>query len=124
MISRSSASGWTLCLLLVGGWIALRRDRAKQESKIRELDIGERSGLREEFIGEMAALREEVKGLREENSALRQEIRALHGIIDGMRRDQLQGAISTQSVVARNVDPSPEMQRALNSLDKVAGMKK
>lgn len=65
----------------------------------RKLSITENSGLRQEFIEEMHALREEVKGLRSENGQLRDEVRQLHSVIDGMRRGALEGGISAQRVV-------------------------
>lgn len=120
MMARSTASGWLLCIIgLFGIW----RLYVLSRPRMRELDIGENSGLRKEFIEEMAALREEVAGLRVENGELRREIRALHGIIDGMRRGQLQADLSEHSAMARQLPGlTAEMDRALDALERVKGV--
>lgn len=120
MMARSTASGWLLCIL---GAFGIWRLYVLARPKMRELEIRENAGLRKEFIEEMAALRAEVADLRVENSHLRDEIRALHGVIDGMRREQLQFGASEHAVLARSVpDLSPEMSRALDALGRVKGV--
>lgn len=118
MIARSTASGWVLCLIgLFGIW----RLYVLGRPKMFELEIAKNSGLREEFIEEMAALRAEVKGLREENEHLRREIRELHGVIDGMRRENLTAHLAGQRVVAESLSRSPAIDRAIDSLKSVTG---
>lgn len=121
LLERSTASGWLLCCIALVGVLQLGRILAAQRPKMHELDIGERSGLREEFIAEMAALRDEVKGLREENSALRGEIRTLHGVIDGMRRENLQSALSTQRAVVGSLPPDFVPTKTREALERIEG---
>jgi uncharacterized protein YlxW (UPF0749 family) len=66
----------------------------------RKLKIEENSGLRREFIEEMGALRQEVRDLRGENEILRKEIRELHAILDGVRRENQTAQVSGQRVIA------------------------
>lgn len=118
----------------------------KNRLESRKLTIGENAGLRKEFIEEMAvlrgelhsardelrsardesgSLRDEVRNLRAEVRnrddqiiALRGEVRELHGVIDGLRRETQTGSIAAQRVIARGItDVSPEMQDALDKLD-------
>lgn len=93
----------------------------KNQIANRKMTIQVNGEVRSEFIEEMQALRLEVKGLRDENVNLRQEVRSLHSIIDGMRREGISGYISAQRVVADNLPKTPEMERALRSLDSMNG---
>lgn len=121
MIARSTASGWLLCVIGITGLFGIWRLYVLARPRMLELEIGQNTGLRKEFIEEMQALREEVKGLRLENGELRHEIRELHQIIDGMRREQLQAGASEHAVLARHLPLTPAMSRALDSLDQVKG---
>lgn len=116
MIARSTASGWILCLLVAGGLIKLV---INQRPKMKELEIGEDEGIRAFFATQIEGLRIEIKDLREENTALRNEVRTLHGVIDGMRREALQVGISTQRAVVDSLprDFLPESTRA--ALDRI-----
>lgn len=116
MIARSTASGWILCLLVAGGLIKLV---INQRPKMKELEIGEDEGIRAFFATQIEGLRVEIKDLREENTALRNEVRTLHGVIDGMRREALQVGISTQRAVVDSLprDFLPESTRA--ALDRI-----
>lgn len=89
----------------------------------RKMTIAVNGEVRQEFIDEMKALRDEVRELRDENSALRREISELHGVIDGMRRDQLTGQLATQTVIARQMGGMvpPATRAALDSLNAVKG---
>ena len=89
----------------------------------RKMTIAVNGEVRQEFIDEMKALRDEVRDLRDENTALRREISELHGVIDGMRRDQLTGQLATQTVIARQMGGMvpPATRAALDSLDAVKG---
>jgi cell division protein FtsB len=96
----------------------------KNQIAHRKMTIQVNGEVRHEFIEEMQALRSEVKGLRDENVNLRQEVRELHAVIDGMRREGLSGQISAQRVVAEMMPQTPAMERALRSLDNVVGDRK
>lgn len=76
--------------------------------RLKELENANNAGLRKEFIEEMAALRDEVKGLRNENDLLRGEIRELHRVIDGLRRQNNAAQISGQRVVVDALKALPE----------------
>jgi uncharacterized protein YlxW (UPF0749 family) len=65
-------------------------------------------------------LREEVSKLRQENGELRKEVRELHGILDGMRRQQLSATLETQRAMIAETDASPAMRRALGTLRDVS----
>jgi FtsZ-binding cell division protein ZapB len=121
LIARSTASGWVLCILVVGGIIQITRVVANQRPKMRELDISEGEALRTAFVGEMQALRVEIKELREENQGLRNEVRALHGIIDGMRRESLQSALSTQRAVVSTLPPEFVPEKTREALERIQG---
>jgi len=94
----------------------------------RKLSIGVNGEVRKEILDQLNALRgdndglrEEIRTLRRENDALRDEVRGLHGVIDGMRREGLTAHISAQRVVADALPHSPEMARAMRSLDNIQG---
>jgi len=94
----------------------------------RKLSIGVNGEVRKEILDQLNALRgdndglrEEIRTLRRENDALRDEVRGLHGVIDGMRREGLTAHISAQRVVADALPQSPEMARAMRSLDNIQG---
>lgn len=93
----------------------------KNQMAHRKMTIQVNGEVRTEFIEEMQALRVEVKGLREENDSLRKEVRELHGVIDGMRREGLSGQLSAQRVVADMMPQTPAMERALRTLNGIAG---
>lgn len=94
----------------------------------RKMTIAVNGEVRQEFIDEMAALRvevresrDEIRELRDENTALRREIGELHGVIDGMRRENLAAQHSAQRVVADALPKSPQIERALSALGNVQG---
>lgn len=93
----------------------------KNQMAHRKMTIQVNGEVRSEFIDEMQALRLEVKGLRDENVNLRQEVRELHSVIDGMRREGLSGQLSAQRVVAEMMPQTPAMERALKTLNGIAG---
>lgn len=93
----------------------------KNQMAHRKMTIQVNGEVRTEFIEEMQALRVEVKGLREENDSLRKEVRELHGVIDGMRREGLSGQLSAQRIVADMMPQTPAMERALKTLNGIAG---
>lgn len=86
-----------------------------------KLKVEENAGLRREFIDEMRQLRDEVTQLRTENDILRKEVRELHGVIDGMRRENLTSHIVTQRDALGDRELSPPMQRAVGKLDEIVG---
>lgn len=116
MASRSTLSGWGL--LAVALLFAFDKF-IKQRPKMKELEIGEDEGIRAFFATQIDGLRIEIRDLREENGALRAEVRTLHGVIDGMRREALQVGISTQRAVVDSLprDFLPESTRA--ALDRI-----
>jgi len=121
MVARSTASGWILCLLVAGGLIKIF---INQRPKMKELDIGQDGEIRAFFATQIEGLRSEILALREENTALRSEIRSLHGVIDGMRRENLQIGISTQRAVVQSlpVDFVPDGLKA--ALDRIEPVRK
>ena len=122
-----------LSVAITGLGLLLRNNLAN-----RKLTLEDNKGLRAEFIEEMRELRDEVKGLREENFGLRNEvkglrnegdmmrgeIRELHAVIDGMRRDNLTTTLAEQRVfIQKHVgleNLSPEMGKAMDDLSKIA----
>lgn len=54
------------------------------------------------------ALTKEVHDLRSENAAMRKEIRELHGMLDGMRRENQAAQISGQRVIADTLRSLPQ----------------
>lgn len=82
-----------------------------QEKKDDRQGFGE---LIEALNGQVIILTEQVKRLTEENSGLREEVRQLHGIIDGMRRGDLSGKLSLQRVAvdALTSGVSPDIANA------------
>lgn len=104
---------------LISIMITLLLFAMKNQIANRKMTIQVNGEVRSEFIEEMQALRLEVKGLRDENVSLRGEVRELHGVIDGMRREALQAGISTQRAVAQSLPPGfvpPATQEALNRM--------
>lgn len=106
---------------LISIMILLLTIAMKNQIANRKMTIQVNGEVRSEFIEEMQALRTEVKGLRDENVNLRQEVRELHSVIDGMRREGLASQLSAQRVVADLIPKTPAMERALRSLDKFDG---
>lgn len=109
---------------LISIMITLLLVAMKNQVANRKMTIQVNGEVRSEFIEEMQALRVEVKGLRDENENLRREVRDLHGVIDGMRREGLAGQLTAQRVVAEMMPQTPAMERALRTLDGVTGDKK
>ncbi len=124
LIGRSTASGWLLCIIGLAALAKLAQLVVLQRPKMREMDISEGGILRTAIAAEMSGLRDEVAGLRKENSDLRAEVRALHAIIDGMRREALTGQLATQTAMARGLgDAVPPATRAtLDRLDAMTGV--
>lgn len=121
LFARSTASGWALCVIGVAGLFGIWRLHVLARPKMLELEITRDTGLRQEFIDEMRQLRDEVKSLRDENGELRKEIRELHGIIDGMRRENLTANLAVQRDAIGDRPVSKPMERALGKLDEIAG---
>lgn len=84
--------GWallgTVVLALIKAWPVLRK-----------LGIDENAGIRSEYVSEIKSLREEVHNLRTENDGLRREIRELHDLLSGIRRQSL----ADQAAAIRNI---------------------
>lgn len=90
--------------------------------RLKELENTNNAGLRREFIDEMAALRTEATALRGEVNSLRdqvrrrddkidllrQEIHELHGVIDGMRRENQAAQISGQRAIRQHLESLPQ----------------
>lgn len=107
--------------LINGGFlVALVGMLLKNRLDNRKVTIEENKGLRTEFITEMHALRDDVKSLRGENDNLRKEVRELHFIIDGLRKQNL----STQIAILRTADEcaSPGIQAAMDALEGIPGV--
>jgi hypothetical protein len=121
LINRSTASGWLLCCIAMAGLIQLGRIVAGQRPKMRELDISEDAGIRAFMAEQMDGLRVEIKTLREENQSLRNEVRGLHGVIDGMRREALQAGISTQRAVVGSLPRDFVPEKTREALDRIEG---
>jgi len=121
IIAKGTTSGWTLCVIAL---ISFGTYLIRQRPKMRELDIGQDGEIRAFFATQIEGLRSEILALREENTALRSEIRSLHGVIDGMRRENLQIGISTQRAVVQSlpVDFVPDGLKA--ALDRIEPVKK
>jgi hypothetical protein len=77
-----------------------RKLTVDNEARLQEMALAAAGKLNEGLLAEIVGLRSEVVGLREENTSLRGEVRQLHGIIDGMRREQQAEAISAGRLVA------------------------
>ncbi|QPQ55605.1 hypothetical protein IC614_03105 [Allosphingosinicella flava] len=88
----------------------------------RKLRMQEKIDDRQGFGELIQALSGEVAALRTENQALREEVRQLHGIIDGMRRGDLSAKISAQRDlidVLPETAVSPHLKHAMNKLDEM-----
>ncbi len=132
-IAKGTPSGWTLCVLALGGIIILLKILAAQRPRMREMEIeadeakraaenAANTQIRAELRDEMKALRDEVKALRDENRGLRDEIKALHGVIDGMRRENLQAGISAQRAVMGTLPRDLVPERTRQALDRMEGV--
>lgn len=121
LIARSTASGWLLCIIGVAGLIQLARVIAMQRPKMKELEITEAGAWQNVLVGEMQALRNEIKDLREENHGLRKEVRQLHGIIDGMRRENLQVGNSAARAVVESLPREIVPEKTREALDRIQG---
>lgn len=93
----------------------LRELEDTKKLRLLELENNNNAGLRKEFIEEMAELRAEVRNLRKEVQTrddkidlLRAEITELHGLIDGMRRENQAAQISGQRVIADTLKSLPQ----------------
>lgn len=113
-LTFGGVGNWAIVAVLLAAFI-------RAWPKLKELEIGKNAGLRREFIEEMQALREEVTGLRNENGMLRQEVRELHKVIDGMRRGNLASNIEIQREIIGDRPVSAPLKRALKSLDEITG---
>lgn len=94
--------------------------------RTRELRLQEKKDDRQGYgdlidtLGEQVkTLGSEVRKLGSENGQLRDEVRELHGVLDGMRRQNLTDNISIQSRIIELMPKelvTPEVQHALNVL--------
>lgn len=130
MIARSTASGWVLCVIGITGVFALFKILAGQRPQMREMEIKRDAAEREAdekrdaeirafFSTQIGDLRSEILALRQENTALRAEIRELHGVIDGMSRQATQVGISTQRAVVESLPRDIVPQSTLAALDRI-----
>lgn len=117
-VSNLTPTFYALCVAIVGLFGIL----ARQWVPLRKIQVEENAGLRKEFIEEMAALRLEVSGLRldneglrkgqdalrGENELLRKEVRELHGVIDGLRRENQAAQISGQRAIREHLESLPQ----------------
>lgn len=94
----------------------------------RKLSIGVNGEVRKEILEQLSALRDdndalrdEIRLLRNENDALRTEVRSLHGIIDGMRRESMQAGFSTQRAVVDSLPRELVPPATREALDRIAG---
>lgn len=94
----------------------------------RKLSIGVNGEVRKEILEQLGALRDdndalrdEIRLLRNENDALRTEVRSLHGIIDGMRRESMQAGFSTQRAVVESLPREMVPPATREALDRITG---
>lgn len=103
--------------LLLRYQIAARKLRLEEE-------VGDRAGWREVIDAlreQVTQLSTQVTELQGENTALRKEIRELHGVIDGMRRDNLQKGNSAALAVANALPEGSVPPSTLASIKRIAG---
>lgn len=98
---------------------------AKQVSEYlierQKLRMQEKKDDRQGFGDLIEELRKEVSGLRAENATLRQEVRSLHSMIDGMRRGTLQDNLSAQRAVVDNLPEEMVTPAVRASLERIKG---
>lgn len=78
--------------------------------------------LIEVLTEQVKALTNQVSSLSAENGQLRNEVRSLHSILDGMRRSTLQESMSAQRAVVSAIGEdrlTPNLREALTELDRV-----
>jgi len=76
---------------------------------------------RQGYGGLIEALSKEVAALREENAALRGEVRQLHGLIDGIRRGDLQARTSAQVIELHALPAASIPPATAASLERMEG---
>lgn len=116
--------GWisTGTLLAMLGFIArLWVTNRKLGIENRKLGMQEKVEDRQGFGALIEALSREVASLREENTALRHEVRELHGLIDGMRRGDMQARASAQVLELRAKSPDTLPPATAAALDRIEG---
>jgi predicted RNase H-like nuclease (RuvC/YqgF family) len=108
-----------------------RKVAIDEESNRRKLQLDEETHDVESWGKLIKTLTEQVERLsgqvtelQTENGLLRGEIRQLHNVIDGMRRSGLADALSNQVVVARALNPSPEVSAALDTIEGLSDIRK
>jgi predicted RNase H-like nuclease (RuvC/YqgF family) len=111
--------------------ILSRKVAIDEESNRRKLQLDEETHDVESWGKLIKTLTEQVERLsgqvtelQTENGLLRGEIRQLHNVIDGMRRSGLADALSNQVVVARALNPSPEVSAALDTIEGLSDIRK
>jgi chromosome segregation ATPase len=121
LIARSTASGWVLCALVVGGLFQQWRMWTSQRPKMRELSDAADSSLRHDLMEQIDKLWRQLSDERRECDkqidAMQVEIKTLRDKIDGLVRQ----LIAYQVAEARRGEVSPPMQRALGRLEDIAG---
>lgn len=63
IIAKGTPSGWTLCILALGGLFGIWRIYALQRTKIRELDIGEDATIRADRRSDIDKLNDRIAAL-------------------------------------------------------------
>ena len=94
--------GW----ISTGALVTITGFAARLFVQNRKLRMQEKVEDRQGFGVLIEALSKEVAALRDENSALRREVRELHGLIDGMSRGDLQVRTSAQILEMRSIPPA------------------
>jgi len=87
----------------------------------RKLRMQEKVEDRQGFGSLIEALSKEVAALRDENNLLRREVRELHGLIDGMRRGDMQARASAQVLELRAKGPDAIPPGTAAALDRIEG---
>lgn len=103
--------------------LILRFQLASRKLRMEE-DIGDRKGwgeLIQTLTDQVKRLTDEVGTLQKENHQLREEIRSLHGTIDGMRRENLQAGNSAARAVAESLPEGAVPPATMAALERMKG---
>ncbi|MDF0490043.1 hypothetical protein PX554_18065 [Sphingomonas sp. H39-1-10] len=116
LVARSTASGWVLCILVVGGLFQQWRMWTSQRPKMRELENAEDASLRADLMRMLAEARtdhaNQIADIRreqqDERHACDEKLRAMQAQIDGLVRQ----LIAAQVMTGRALEMSPEVRAA------------
>ena len=129
LIARSTASGWVLCLLVVGGLFQQWRMWTSQRPKMRELENAEDASLRADLMRMLAEARtdhsNQIADIRREQQDERktcdEKLRAMQAQIDGLIRQLVAAQVASGQAIELSPIARAAGERSLRARDEKMG---